>query len=118
MSRRSACIGSNAWNCKTDFVVLRRHVAQPASFMRPFLVLALFLGTLAGARAADPAITRVWAEWRSAESFDRISEYFGHGENTGGRHIVRTHADTRAGFYFLVDLVRAPALTDAKFEVQ
>lgn len=70
------------------------------------------------ARAADPAIARVWAEWRSAESFERISEYFGRSENTGGRRILRTHADQREGFYFLVDLTHAAALTDEKVEVQ
>lgn len=75
-----------------------------------------FLGPVL--RAADTTLTRVWAEWRSAESFDRISEYFGRGENTGGHRILRTHADTRAGFYFLVRLAQPTALADTKFELQ
>ncbi len=86
--------------------------------MRSLLTLALLLSSLLCVRAADSAITGVWGEWRSAESFDRISEYFGGGENTGKHRILRTHADVRAGFYFLVSLGSAPAPADAKFEVQ
>jgi hypothetical protein len=60
----------------------------------------------------------VWPEWRSAESFERISEYFGGGENPGRHRIVRTHADARAGFYFLVRLGSAVVPAGAQFEVQ
>jgi len=85
--------------------------------MRLLLPLALLLTSLVCARAADATITSVWPEWRGTDSFDRISEYFGRGENTGGHRILRTHADTRAGFYFLVRLAR-PAAADNKFEIQ
>src|SRR5471032_2138810 len=69
------------------------------------------------ARATEAEFVRVWPQWRDAEAFDRISEYFGHGENTGGHLILRTHADARAGYYFIVRLEHAPSLTGAKFEL-
>ena len=85
--------------------------------MRPLLLVAVLLSSVVCARAAEDLVTRASAEWREAASFDRIGEYFGHGENTGGHRILRTHAETRAGFYFLVRLASsAPA--DARFEVQ
>jgi hypothetical protein len=86
--------------------------------MRPLSALALLLLTLVCAGAADLTITQVWPQWRDAESFDRISEYFGGGENTGGHRILRTHADTRAGFYFLVRLAPTTAVANARFELQ
>lgn len=47
-------------------------------------------------------IARVYTGWRDAASFKRISEYFDGKENTHGEAVLRTHADQRAGFYFLV----------------
>jgi hypothetical protein len=86
--------------------------------MRPLLALACLLPALVCAGAAETTITEVWPQWRDAESFDRISEYFGGGENTGGHRILRTHADARAGFYFLVRLASGTAVTNARFELQ
>ena len=86
--------------------------------MRPLLALALLLPAFVCALAADLTFTQVWPQWRDAESFDRISEYFGGGENTGSHRILRTHADVRAGFYFLVRLAPAAAVANAKFELQ
>ena len=86
--------------------------------MRQLLALAILLLSPACVQAADAAITRVWPQWREAESFDRISEYFGGGENTGGHLILRTHTDARAGFYFLVRLAHPETLAAAKFELQ
>jgi len=68
-------------------------------------------------RAAEVEFGRVAGQWREAESFDRISEYFGGGENRGGQVVVRTHADLRPGYYFLVRVSDASALTGAKFEL-
>jgi hypothetical protein len=46
----------------------------------------------------------------AAESFDRISEYFGGGENSARRIVLRSRSGDRAGYYFLVRLVNtAPA---------
>ena len=86
--------------------------------MRSLLTLAVLLSSLICARAADATIVSVWPQWRTAESFDRIGEYFGRAENTTGRRIFRTQADVRAGFYFLVKLATPAVPADAKFEVQ
>ena len=69
--------------------------------MRFVLTLLLLLSLTAGLRAADVEFVRVWPEWREAKSFERISEYFTGQENPGSQVICRTHAETRAGFYFL-----------------
>ena len=85
--------------------------------MRRLLAFALFVSSLAAAHAAEVEFVRVWPQWRDAEAFDRISEYFGGGENNGGQLVLRTHADARAGYYFVVRLAHAPSLEGAKFEV-
>ena len=79
-----------------------------------FLVL-LILPALT--RAADAEFTRVWPQWHDAASFDRISEYFGGAENSGRQIVLRTHANDRAGCYFLVRLNDAAARAGAKFMV-
>ncbi len=84
--------------------------------MRPLLAVLLFAATLASLRAADVGFVRVWPGWRTEESFRRLSEYFGGKENTGGQIVLRTHADTRAGFYFLARVGNAGgALAGASF---
>ncbi len=85
--------------------------------MRPAFIVLLLLAA-ASLRAAEVEFTRVWPAWREAGSFDRISEYFGGRENTGGHTLLRTHAEARAGYYFLVRLKQTPAsLAGAKFVV-
>lgn len=50
-------------------------------------------------------IVRVWPTYREADSFRRISEYLGHGqENTGREIVLRTQAEPRSGYYFLTRL--------------
>ena len=88
-----------------------------SNLMRSALACLSLLVTAVFACAAEVTFTRVWPQWREAEAFDRISEYFGHGENTSGHLILRTHADARAGYYFIVRLEHAPSLTGAKFEL-
>ena len=66
--------------------------------------LSLFLAAAVSALAANIEVVRVWPGLRTAESFERLSEVFGGGENTGGRLVLRTQKDQRAGFYFLVRL--------------
>jgi len=72
--------------------------------MRLALLLALLLGAVPAVRASDVEVVRVWTDWRTAESFERISEYFTGQENTGSDVVRRTQPATRAGFYFLVRL--------------
>jgi len=84
--------------------------------MRPLLTVLLFAAVLVSARAADIAFVRVWPAWRTEESFRRISEYFDGKENTGSQIVLRTHADTRAGYYFLIRVSNTgAALSGAKF---
>lgn len=52
------------------------------------------------ASANDTSIVRVWPEYRPADSFVRIGEYFG-GREKAPELIVRTQPDNRAGYYFL-----------------
>lgn len=81
-----------------------------------FVCLACLAG-LAPARAAQVEFLRVWPGWRTAESFDRIGEYFGRGENSRRQPVLRTQAAERGGYYFLVRVKNAAALADARFEV-
>jgi hypothetical protein len=87
--------------------------------MRLLVVLLVFSATFLSTRGDEITFVRVWPEWRSAESFERISEYFNGRENTGGDIIVRTHADERAGFYFLVRVANSGAArTGTRFVLQ
>lgn len=86
--------------------------------MRSLLTLVLLLSSLTCARAAEATIASVWGQWRDAASFDRISEYFGGREKPGKYRVLRTHADARAGYYFLVQLGAAAAPADAQLELQ
>ncbi|WP_233256599.1 hypothetical protein [Opitutus sp. ER46] len=67
---------------------------------------ALFVSVLltASTFAADSALVRVWPRWVNAEDFDRIGQYFGQSESDRRELVLRTHAEERAGLYFLVRL--------------
>lgn len=83
---------------------------------------SLFLGLLflaaSVAHAAEVELVRIWPGWRDADSFERITEYFGQGENTGREIVLRTQLGAREGFYFLVRTKSATALTGVRFELQ
>jgi hypothetical protein len=70
------------------------------------------------ARATEVEFVRIWPAWRTAESFDRISEYFDGQENTGRHTVLRSQPDTRAGYYFLVRTKTTLNAADAKFVLQ
>ncbi len=78
---------------------------------------ALLLLTTSLALAGEAEFVRIWPGWRDAESFERISEFFGRGENTSGQIVLRTQPETRAGFYFLVRVKSTAPLDGAKFEL-
>jgi hypothetical protein len=80
----------------------------------------LFLLALGAASvsAAELTIVRVFTGWRDAASFKRISEYFSGKENTGRETVLRTHADQRAGFYFLVHAANPGAPASVKINVE
>ncbi len=50
--------------------------------------------------AASVKIVRVWPDYRAAESFVRIGEYFGRKEHAP-ELVVRSQEDSRGGYYFL-----------------
>ena len=70
------------------------------------------------AHADDVEFVRIWPAWRTAESFDRISEYFDGQENTGRHTVLRSQPETRAGYYFLVRTKTTLNAADAKFVLE
>lgn len=79
-------------------------------FSRPLLLaLAALVLAPALAPAADLTLVRVWPEYRSADSFVRIAEYFG-GQESAPETIVRSQPDSRAGYYFLARFKASAAL--------
>jgi hypothetical protein len=90
---------------------------RSSRFLVTLLVLALL--PVAFASAADLEIVRVFTDWRSAESFSRLSEYFGGKENSGGIIVLRTQPAERAGYYWLVRLTNKSAgRPGGRFELQ
>jgi hypothetical protein len=90
---------------------MRRHLG----FL--FVCFVCFVGSSVRARAADAEFIHVWPAWREAEAFDRISEYFGGSENARRETVLRTQADARAGYYFLVRVKSSTPIADAKFQL-
>jgi hypothetical protein len=86
--------------------------------MRSVFTAFLLFTAVSCAHAADVELTRVWPAWRSAESFDRISEYFDGQENTGRHTVLRTQPAARAGYYFLIRAKAAATTSGAKFVLQ
>jgi hypothetical protein len=78
-------------------------------------ILALALLVTAPAFANDVSFVRVWPQWRNADAFDRIREYFGGEENDGREVVLRTHPDQRAGLYFLVRVNATEPISSAHF---
>ncbi len=86
-------------------------------------LLTVFLGLVGFVASFTPAwageggaeFVRIWPGWRDAESFERIGEYFGRGENSSGQIVLRTQPETREGFYFLVRVKSTVPLAAAKF---
>ncbi|HEU5079283.1 MAG TPA: hypothetical protein VFT72_08715 [Opitutaceae bacterium] len=86
------------------------------SFAATVLLLCFATASL---DAADVKFVRVWPNFRTAESFMRLSEYFTGKENPGRKQtILRTEPEVRMGFYFLARLKNAgEALNGAKLEL-
>jgi len=69
--------------------------------------------------AAEIEFIRVWPGWRDATAFESISEYFTGQEAHSGRVVLRTNADQRAGYYYLVRVANSGAAQSAvKFSLQ
>lgn len=86
--------------------------------MRRFFFPALFLAVAALAHAADASFVRIWPQWRDADAFDRIGEYFGQDENQGQEIVLRTQPAERAGLYFLVRVAASEPLVNARFVLE
>jgi hypothetical protein len=83
------------------------------------LSLLLVLALPASGHAAGLEIVRVFTGWRDAASFQRVSEYLGGKENTGGIAVLRSQPSQRAGYYWLMRLKNRDApLPGAKFVLQ
>lgn len=100
------------------------------SLQSPVMRLLTALLFLAALVVAQPAVgstdkdagvgfVRVWPEWRSADSFVRIKEYFGAPEDTGRETVLRSQPSERAGYYFLVRTTNPGAvLSGTKFVLE
>ena len=85
---------------------MKRLFAQIFSLL---LVLAAVAGCVNGVpKSGNVEVVRVWPEYRTAGSFDRISEYFTDKENPGNQIILRTHPESREGYYFFAR-IKTPA---------
>lgn len=88
-------------------------------FLSPPSLLLLGLLATASTSAADPSFVRVWHEYRTADSYQRIAEYFNGREATAGQVILRTQPQSRAGYYFLARTKNpGPARTDCRFVLE
>jgi hypothetical protein len=71
------------------------------------------------AAGSGMTFVRVWPQWKDTDAFMSISEYFTHKEMTGGWIVLRTHPESRVGFYFLTRLKNAGAkATGTRFVVR
>ena len=89
------------------------------SFLRRQMVL-LFLALLpaASTSAADLRIVRVLPGWRSADSFHRLSEYFGV-KKSDGANVLRSQPAVKSGYYWLIRVKNPHApIAGARFELQ
>jgi hypothetical protein len=82
------------------------------------LTLSLLLAAAPLLRGADLAFVRVSTDWRAADSFERISEYFDGRENTGGQTILRSQPKAREGFYVQMRTATKAAIPGARVEFQ
>jgi hypothetical protein len=85
-----------------------------------FAAAALFLCLIAATMdAASVTFVRVWPNFRTAESFMRVSEYFTGRESPGRKQtVLRTEPDARMGFYFLARLKNSgEAISGSKLEL-
>jgi hypothetical protein len=90
-----------------------------SSFRVPAVLFLVTLLSPVSGLAADVEIVHVFTGWRTAESFHRLSEYFGAKENNGGTRMLRSQPAERAGYYWLIRLKNPHAsMAGAKFELQ
>ncbi len=81
------------------------------------IVSLLALALASAASAADVKFVRVWPDYRTADSFTRVGEYFGGKENTP-ELLVRSQPAERDGFYFLARFKSSEALPGAILAIE
>ncbi len=84
--------------------------------MRSVRLFLLALIPTVALTASEVTLVRVWTGPRTADSFERISEYFSGEENTGGQTVLRTQPAERAGYYWLIR-TRTAGPTEARIEL-
>lgn len=67
--------------------------------MRLFAYIC-FLSALSLSASPTASFVRVWPEYRTEESFQRLSEFFSSTKKQDRQLTLRTHEEERAGFYF------------------
>lgn len=91
---------------------MRPRLPRPALLALASLALLAPLASPTASAApttADVKLVRVWPEYRAADSFVRIAEYFGGQEKTP-ELIARSQPDSRDGYYFLARFKSPEAL--------
>lgn len=81
------------------------------------IVSLLALALASAASAADVKFVRVWPDYRTADSFTRVGEYFGGKEHTP-ELLVRSQPAARDGFYFLARFKSSEALPGAILAIE
>ena len=94
--------------------VIRHFMGIPKYSFGACIAAVLALGLLPLAPAAVE-IVHVWPAHRTAESFQRLSEFFDGREHTGRETVVRTQAGARDGYYFLVRIRSDSAVAGTVF---
>jgi hypothetical protein len=85
----------------------------------PLASLLLACLTAVSSPAAELKIVRILTDWRDADSFHRLSEYFGSKENDGGIKVLRSQPADHNGYYWLIRLKNQDgAVAGAKFELK
>ncbi len=82
---------------------MRSRFFRPALRALALLALVPAFSTLSSAAEtaeAEVKIVRIWPEYRAADSFTRIAEYFG-GKEKSRELLVRSQPASRDGYYFL-----------------
>ena len=86
---------------------------SPAVWLLAALTLPL------SARAGSMEIVRIFPAWHSADSFHRVTEFFGGKENTGGVTVLRSQPTALAGYYWFLRLKNTGgSVTPARFELE
>ena len=109
----------DAWRSSTALDLFTIIYSQSPTTMRRLAFLLLLGSTVFAADTTAVRVVRIWPGYRTAESFERISEYVDGQENPGRQVILRSQPSARAGYYFLTRLDSpSSAPMEVTFELQ